>query len=134
MQLGRRFRGLKLWMVIRAFGQEGLAVRLREHIRLGQLFAAWVDIAPDFERMAPTPFSTVCFRAHPSDITDEATLDQLNADLLTAVNQTGQLFISHTKLRGKYTLRLAVGNIRTQEQNVTRAWQLLQEKLVELQD
>jgi len=132
VQLGRRFRALKLWFVIRAFGQEGLAARLREHIRLGQQFASWVDASPDFERLAPTPFSAVCFRAHPHDLSDEAELNRLNEALLEAVNATGEVFLSHTKLNGRYTLRLAVGNLRTTEAHVARAWEILQEKVAQL--
>jgi aromatic-L-amino-acid decarboxylase len=129
VQLGRRFRALKLWLVIRTFGSEGLAARLREHIRLGQQFAAWVDDSPNFERMAPTPFSTVCFRAHPSHLNSETKLNQLNEALLNAVNATGEIFISHTKLHERYTLRLAIGNVRSDEIQVRRAWELLQEQL-----
>lgn len=129
VQLGRRFRALKLWLVIRTFGSEGLAARLREHIRLGQQFAAWVDESPNFERMAPTPFSTVCFRAHPSHLNGETELNQLNEALLNAVNTTGEIFISHTKLGEHYTLRLAIGNIRSNEHQVKRAWELLQKQL-----
>lgn len=126
VQLGRRFRALKLWMVIRYFGQEGLAARIREHIRLAGLFAEWVDRSPDFERTAPTPLSTVCFRAHPSGIDAEANLERINTALMNALNATGEIFLSHTKLRGLYTLRLAVGNIRTEQRHVARAWELLQ--------
>lgn len=129
VQLGRRFRALKLWMIIRRFGAEGLANRIREHIRLGQQFAEWVDSSAVFERMAPTPFSTVCFRAHPAGLDDETQLEQLNETLMNRVNATGQIFISHTKLNGRYTLRLAIGNIRTQEQHVRAAWELLNKKL-----
>lgn len=129
VQLGRRFRSLKLWFVLRAYGQEGLIARLREHMRLAALFAAWVDESPDFERTAPTVFSVVCFRAHPQNMDDEETLNKLNEDLMNAVNETGQIFISHTKLNGRYTLRLAIGNIRTQENHITQAWALLQETL-----
>ncbi len=132
VQLGRRFRALKLWFVLRAYGQEGLVARLREHIRLAQVFGGWVDDAPDFERLAPTPLSTVCFRAHPRSLDDPAQLDALNERLMTAVNDTGLIFISHTKLNGRYTLRLAIGNIRTAESHVRQAWELLQEKLGEL--
>jgi len=132
VQLGRRFRALKLWFVLRAYGQEGLVARLREHIRLAQVFGGWVDDAPDFERLAPTPLSTVCFRAHPRGLDDPAQLDALNERLMTAVNDTGLIFISHTKLNGRYTLRLAIGNIRTAESHVRQAWELLQEKLGEL--
>lgn len=131
-QLGRRFRALKLWMVIRAFGQEGLAERIRYHIRLAQEFARWVDADPDFERVAPVPLSTVCFRARPrrfaqrsTDETATAYLDQLNSALLDAVNATGECFLSHTRLGGRFVLRLAIGNIRTTDRHVARAWELL---------
>ncbi len=127
VQLGRRFRSLKLWFVLRAYGQEGLISRLRDHMRLAQLFGAWVEASPDFEVMAPIVFSIVCFRAHSQGMDDEATLQTLNENLMNAVNQTGQIFISHTKLQGRYTLRLAIGNIRTEEKHITQAWALLQE-------
>ena len=130
--LGRRFRALKLWMVIRYFGHRGLAAHIRKHVALGHEFAAWVDEAPNFERMAPTPFSTVCFRAHPRDIDDESALDRLNVQLLEAVNAGGEAFLSHTTLNGRYTLRLAVGNIRTEQKHVARAWEILQTELESL--
>jgi aromatic-L-amino-acid decarboxylase len=129
VQLGRRFRSLKLWFVLRAYGQEGLISRLRDHMRLAQLLGDWVDASPDFEVMAPIVFSTVCFRAHPQGIDDEAALNTLNENLMNAVNETGEIFISHTKLQSRYTLRLAIGNIRTEEQHITQAWALLQETL-----
>ncbi len=132
VQLGRRFRALKLWMVIRTYGQDGLAARLREHIRLGQQFANWVDAASNFERLAPTPFSTVCFRACPDSVPETA-LNELNEQLMTAVNETGEIYLSHTNLSGKFTLRLAIGNIRTAERHVAHAWALLQETLTGLQ-
>ena len=134
IQLGRRFRALKLWMVMRYFGYEGLAARLREHIRLARQFAGWVDDSAVFERLAPTPLSTVCFRAHPPGLDDNQTLNTLNAALLDAVNETGEIFISHTKLNGKYTLRLAIGNIRTDEEQVEWAWRLLQAGLAKMLD
>jgi len=133
VQLGRRFRALKLWMVIRYFGVEGLAARLREHIRLGQLLASWIDEDPEFERMAPTPFSTVCFRAHPRSVAAGA-LDQLNAALLEAVNATGRAYLSHTRLRDQFTLRCAIGNIRTTEDHVRAAWDLLHQEWRRLTD
>ncbi len=130
IQLGRRFRALKLWFVLRYFGWEGLAARIREHIRLAQQFAGWIEAHPDFERMAPTPFSTVCFRAHPARLNDEEALNQLNERLLEAVNTTREVFLSHTKLNGRYVLRLAIGNLRTEERHVRRAWEIIHEKLV----
>ena len=124
IQLGRRFRALKLWMVLRHFGAEGIRNRLAEHIRLAQLFAQWIDQDDDFERTAPTPFSVVCFRARDSD--------QVNAELLTRLNATGQAFLSHTRLDGRFTLRLAVGNLRTTETHLARAFDLAKQILAEL--
>ena len=127
VQLGRRFRALKLWMVLRYFGAEGIRERLEEHIRLARLFASWVDASPIFERAADVPFSVVCFRCRPVGVTDDDAIDRFNASLMDAVNQSGEIFLSHTKLRGRFVIRLAVGNLRTTERHVQRAWDLLQE-------
>lgn len=124
--LGRRFRSLKLWMILRYFGQEGLAARIHEHIRLCQLVAHWIDESPDFERLAPTPFSTVCFRAHPRDLSDEAQLNDLNERIMNDINATGRFFLSHTKLHGQFTIRIAIGNLRTTEADVRELWDTLQ--------
>jgi aromatic-L-amino-acid decarboxylase len=124
IQLGRRFRALKLWMVMRHFGAEGLRARLTEHMRLASVFASWVDASEDFERLAPVPFSVVCFRARAAQRDDA---DRLNERILEAVNGTGEIFISHTRLGGRYALRLAIGNLHTTESHVARAWQLIQE-------
>jgi aromatic-L-amino-acid decarboxylase len=130
IQLGRRFRSLKLWMILRYFGADGIRARLREHIALGRRFAQWVDLHPDFERLAPTPFSVVCFRANPSGaVRTETELNALNERLLKLVNDTGEIFLSHTALDGKISLRLAIGNIRTTGEHVARAWEILQEQL-----
>jgi aromatic-L-amino-acid/L-tryptophan decarboxylase len=125
-QLGRRFRALKLWMQLRWFGLGGLRRRIERHIQLAQEFAAWVRADPDFELLAPVPFSTVClrFRPHGPDRTEE-TLDALNAQLIDVVNRTGDVFLSHTRLRGRFAIRVAVGNLRTEERHVRRAWELL---------
>lgn len=128
IQLGRRFRALKLWMIMRYFGATGLRERLAGHIRLAQTFASWVDASPDFERMAPAPFSVVCFRAKGRDGVDP---DILNERLLDIVNRSGEIFLSHTRLNGAYTLRLAVGNLHTTDKHVRRAWDLLQAGLTE---
>jgi aromatic-L-amino-acid decarboxylase len=126
ISLGRRFRALKLWFVLRWFGAEGLAERLREHLRLAAEFAGWVDAAPEFERLAPVPFSVVAFRHAPRALAgDEAALDAHNAGLLERVNATGEVYLSHTKVRGRYAIRLAVGNIRTERRHVQRAWELI---------
>ena len=125
VQLGRRFRALKLWMIIRYFGAEGIRGRLSEHMRLARLFAGWVDADPDFERLAPVPFSVVCFRAKPRGREwSETGLETLNQRLLDAMNATGEVFLSHTKLNGRFTLRLAIGNLRTEQRHVARAWEL----------
>jgi len=126
VQLGRRFRALKLWMVIRAFGVDGLAERLRAHCALARTFAGWVESDPDWELMAPVPFSLVCFRHAPRG-TSDAERDARNEAIMHAVNAGGNVFLSHTKLRGRFTLRLAVGNIRTEERHVALAWQRLRE-------
>jgi aromatic-L-amino-acid decarboxylase len=124
VSLGRRFRALKLWMVMRAFGVEGIRTRLREPFRLAQLFRSWVEQDPLFELAAPVPMSTVCFRAlFPGRSDDDA--DRLNSELAEAVNATGEAFLSPTRLRGRAVLRLAIGNIRTTERLVARAWELL---------
>jgi aromatic-L-amino-acid decarboxylase len=126
VQLGRRFRALKLWMVIRAFGADGLASRIEAHCELAREFASWVRAEPGWEVMAPVPFSTVCYRYAP-DGTDETEREALNAAILEKVNASGKAFISHTKLNGAYVLRLAIGNIRTERRHVAEAWRLLRE-------
>jgi aromatic-L-amino-acid decarboxylase len=130
VQLGRRFRALKLWMILRYFGAEGIRARLAEHMRLARLFAGWVDDHPDFERLAPVPFSVVCFRAKPRGREwSEDALESLNQAILDAVNASGEVFLSHTKLDGRFSLRMAVGNLRTTQQHVRRAWDLLCQEL-----
>src|SRR5687768_751011 len=133
IQLGRRFRSLKLWMILRHFGAEGIRNALAEHIRLAQLFSQWVDADPDFERMAPVPFSVVCFRARPGiRKMRDAELDAFNEKLLEAVNATGEVFLSHTRLHDRFVLRLAVGHLRTTERHVARAWKLLKTHTAQL--
>jgi aromatic-L-amino-acid/L-tryptophan decarboxylase len=132
IQLGRRFRSLKSWFIIRYFGVEGLQNRIREHIRLAKEFAAWIDSHPDFERMAPTDFGVVCFRAHPKKNDNENELNALNEKLLNKINESGRLFLSHTKLNGKYVIRISISGLRTFENHVNSAKELIQEKLQEL--
>jgi aromatic-L-amino-acid/L-tryptophan decarboxylase len=127
--LGRRFRSLKLWMIIRYFGQEGIVARMREHIHLAQLLAQWIDASPNFERMAPTPFSLVCFRAHPHSIDDKVKLEALNERILNAINAGGRFFLSHTKLRDAFTLRVAIVNLHTTEQDIRDLWEEVQARL-----
>jgi aromatic-L-amino-acid decarboxylase len=125
VSLGRRFRALKLWFVLRYFGSTGIASRIREHIRIATEFAAQVDAHPEFERLAPQQFSVVVFRHAPSAIRDEAELAAHNARILDRVNASGEVFLSHTKVKGSYAIRLAVGNLRTSERHVRRAWDLI---------
>ena len=126
IQLGRRFRSLKLWFVIRYFGQSGLIARIREHIRLANLFKSWVENSGNFEMLAPVPFALVCFRACPKNSND---LDRLNEKIMNEINASGEAYLSHTKLDGKYTLRLSVGSIRVEERHLRKVWDLLNEKL-----
>jgi aromatic-L-amino-acid decarboxylase len=115
--LGRRFRALKLWAVLRCFGAEGLRAIHREHIRLAQLFASWVEADPEWELSAPQRFSLVVFRKNGTD--------EENEEILERANRSGELFLSHTKLDGRYVMRLAIGNARTTEDDVRRAWDAL---------
>jgi aromatic-L-amino-acid decarboxylase len=133
LTLGRQFRALKLWFVLRYFGAQGLAARIREHLRLAQRFAQQVDVHPDFERLAPVPLSTICFRARPSEMADENALNQLNERLLQAINETGEAFLSHTKLAGHFVIRLVVSHLRTEERQIKRVWDIAQEQLQRLQ-
>ncbi len=123
VQLGRRFRALKLWMVMRAFGVKGLQERIRYHCAMAREFAAWVEAQPGLELFAPVPFSTVCFRATPEGSPQEQ--DRFNERLLAAVNAAGPVWLSHTKLRGRYVLRLTVGNLRTTPAHVEQARRLI---------
>jgi aromatic-L-amino-acid/L-tryptophan decarboxylase len=132
-QLGRRFRALKLWVQLRWFGLEGLRRRIERHIELAETFAGWVDTEPGWERLAPVPFSTVCFRYRPVSVADdEARIDDLNAALMDAVNRTGEVFLSHTRLAGRFAIRVAIGNLRTEPRHVERAWELLRREAARL--
>lgn len=124
IQLGRRFRSLKLWFIIRYFGVKGLAERIKNHIELAQEFAKWLDDEKDFERMAPVPFSTVCFRYNPGNLSEKE-LNKLNEDLLEKINQSGKIFLSHTKLNGKFVIRLTIGSIRHERRHIVDAWEII---------
>jgi aromatic-L-amino-acid decarboxylase len=121
--LGRRFRALKLWFVLRCFGIEGLQERVRLHVQLAQEFAAWVRKDPRFELAAPTPLNLVCFRHVGGEAANQQILDRLNA--------AGRIHLSHTRLDGKLTLRLSIGQTDTQRRHVEQAWQLIQEAAAE---
>ena len=137
IQLGRRFRALKLWIVFRRFGHAGLIDRIRAHISMARRFADAIDASEDFERLAPTPFSVVCFRHRPgigpgtSNGTDlEAVTNdpyaEANEDLLGRLNHSGRVLLSHTRLRGRFTLRLVIGNLKTRPTDIDEAWRLIQ--------
>jgi aromatic-L-amino-acid decarboxylase len=120
ISLGRRFRALKLWFVIRNFGVEGLQSLIREHIRLAKQLAEWIDDDPTLERLADVSFSTVVFRHVPAGLNGDQ-INAHNARVLGQVNATHEVYLSHTKVRGTYALRLAIGNIHTTEVHVRRA-------------
>ena len=127
--LGRRFRALKFWFVLRYFGWNGLADRLREHIRIAAAFADWVDEDDSFERLAPVYFGTVCFRAHPKGINDEEALNTLNETLFHSLNRSRQVFLSHTALGSRYTIRMVIGHIKTREAHARQVWDLARQEL-----
>jgi aromatic-L-amino-acid decarboxylase len=129
-QLGRRFRALKLWMVIRSFGVEGLRERIRWHCELARELAARIEADPGFELAAPVPFSTVCFRARLDGPVE--TQDRFNERLLARVNAAGPVFLSHTALKGRYTLHAAIGNLRTEREHVEALWELIVQAREEL--
>lgn len=126
VQLGRRFRSLKLWFVMRYFGREGLIARLREHCRLARLLANWIDDSENFEMLAPVPFALVCFRARPKNADD---LNALNEKIMNEINASGAAYLSHTKLNGAFALRLSIGSISVEEKHIEKVWNLLNEKL-----
>ncbi len=130
IQLGRRFRALKLWFVIRFYGVEGLQKIIREHIRLAQIFKEWVEADARFELMAPVHFSLVCFRLN--DGRSEEKLNELNRRLLEKINSTKRLFLTHTNLKGKYTIRMVVGSRTTEERHVREAWEIISSKAEEI--
>jgi aromatic-L-amino-acid decarboxylase len=138
-QLGRRFRALKLWVQLRYFGLDGLRRRIAHHVELARRLAERVDADPDWERLAPVPFSTVCLRWRPARLVgheDEPgvrrLLDERNAEIMDAVNRTGEVFLSHTRLAGRFTIRISISGIRTEERHVDRAWALLRREAARL--
>jgi aromatic-L-amino-acid/L-tryptophan decarboxylase len=133
-QLGRRFRALKLWFLLRWFGLDGLRRRIRSHLDLANELAGWVDATPTWERLAPVPFSTVCVRHVPTRLAhDERALDAHNAAVMEAVNRSGEVFLSHTRLHGRFAIRVAIGNLHTERRHVARAWELLQAAATEVE-
>jgi aromatic-L-amino-acid decarboxylase len=126
VQLGRRFRALKLWMILRSFGARGIRAHLSRHIALAQQLAEWVDAHSDFERLAPVPLSVVCFRWKPAARSlTETELDAANERVVEAVNRTGEVFISTARVGGHVASRVAIGHLQTTEAHVRRAWDLI---------
>ncbi|MDH5588887.1 MAG: pyridoxal-dependent decarboxylase [Gemmatimonadota bacterium] len=124
--LGRRFRSLKLWFVLRYFGRDGLAANIRAHMDMARELEGWVRSTPGWEIMAPVPFGLVCFRYAPDGTSGEEQ-DELNQRLLDGLNRSGEAFLTHTRLRGRLTLRLAIGNLKTTRAHVERAWEWLRD-------
>jgi aromatic-L-amino-acid decarboxylase len=133
IQLGRRFRALKAWMVFRTFGEEGLRARVREHIRLAKLLAAWIEADAEFEVVAPVPMAVVCFSVLQQGMCLRA-IDRLNERIVQDVNASGRAYLTHTKLRGRTVIRLAIGNILTKEHHVASCWQLIRAVLTAVRD
>jgi len=132
IQLGRRFRALKLWFTIRYFGVEGLRDRLRYHLFLGKEFTTWLDAYPAFERMAPVPMSTICFRLHPKNINDENKLEELNLGFFKEIDTNSEILISHTRLNGKYVLRVNMSGLRMELRHIKKAWEIIKTKAEEI--
>ncbi len=125
--LGRRFRALKLWFVIRSYGVEGLRAIIREHVRLGGLFAEWVEADPEFEIMAPPVLSLINFRYHPRGMDDEAELDRLNEALLHRINDDGRIYLTQNRVGGRYAIRMSIGQTRTEQRHVEEGWAVIRE-------
>lgn len=123
--LGRRFRALKLWFVIRSFGVAGLQGRIREHIAIGQWLKHAVEESPDFELLAPVPLNLVCFRYRPAGLSDETELESINTRLLQQLNNSGKMLLTQTKLNGRYAIRLVAGNDNTNADDVRKSWGLI---------
>jgi len=127
IQLGRRFRTLKLWFVIRTYGVSGLQRMIRSHIDLARELTHKIKASGDFELLAPVPLNTVCFRYRPPDVSDESKLNEINAELLERLNRTGRLYLTHTTLGGRYTLRFVVGQTYVERRHVEEGWRIITE-------
>jgi aromatic-L-amino-acid decarboxylase len=126
--LGRRFRALKLWFVIRSFGASGLRAKVADHIRWAQDLAKEIDAEPDFQLLAPVPFGTICFHFKPKETAEDLeAVNTLNATLLETLNDTGKLYLTHTKLNGVYTLRLVIGQTNQTKEHIDTAWKLIRD-------
>jgi aromatic-L-amino-acid decarboxylase len=131
IQLGRRFRALKAWMVFRAFGRAGIVSRIREHCRLAELFASWVDVEESFVLAAPVTMGIVCFRYERQDTGAERG-DALNEAIVEAVNTGGRAYLTHTRLKGRVVMRIGLGNILTTEHHLAEAWRAIRAETVRL--
>jgi aromatic-L-amino-acid/L-tryptophan decarboxylase len=127
IQLGRRFRALKLWFVIRSYGVEGLRARVAAHIALAEDLAARIEASEDFELLAPRSLALLCLRWHPPGEDDEETLDRLNASLMERINDSGAAYLTHTRLGGRYAIRVSIGQTNTEARHVDALWQQLQD-------
>ncbi|MFH1964845.1 MAG: aminotransferase class I/II-fold pyridoxal phosphate-dependent enzyme [Acidobacteriota bacterium] len=138
IQLGRRMRALKMWFVLRYFGVSGIQSRIRQVIEWAGEMAGWIDDHPEFERIAPVPFSTVCFRVDPDAVNFPGdrvrALDEFNENLIRAVNDTGKVYLSHTRLNGRLAIRMALGNIRTERKHIEQVWEILKTELGRLKE
>jgi aromatic-L-amino-acid decarboxylase len=133
IQLGRRFRALKLWFVIRSYGVSGLQEKLRFHLELTEEMVTELDSDPDYELLAPVPLNTICFRYHPSDLElDESALNDLNEQLLTRIQDDGFAFLTHTKLDGQYTLRMVIGQTNVERRHVEEVWEHIRQQAQEV--
>ncbi|HEX7497555.1 MAG TPA: pyridoxal-dependent decarboxylase [Candidatus Limnocylindrales bacterium] len=137
--LGRRFRALKIWMHLRYFGLEGLRRRIRHHLEMTARLKSWIENHPDFELMAPAPFSLVCFRYRPAELAGREhtaevgeQLDDLNLRLMDAVTRTGEAFLSHTRLHGRFVIRLNVSNLRIEDSDLDLVWEIIQREAAAL--
>jgi aromatic-L-amino-acid decarboxylase len=129
IQLGRRFRALKAWMVFRAFGRAGMAARIREHVRLANLLADWTRIDNRFELSAPVVMPVVCFRFTGAP---EKEMDKLNSEIVERINASGRAYLTQTRLRGRTVMRIGLGNVLTTEQHLRKAWKLIQTTATEV--
>ncbi len=130
IQLGRRFRALKLWFVIRNYGVKGIQEKIREHIDIAAKFEQWILKSEDFEILTPRTLNLVCFRYKPKGISDEQELNAINERLLDLLNSSGKIYLSHTKLNGKYTLRMVIGQTYVTQEHVEKAWKLIKKTAI----
>jgi aromatic-L-amino-acid decarboxylase len=130
IQLGRRFRALKLWFVIRSYGVDGLRAVVRKHVALARQLAQWIEETPGFELMAPVPFGLACFRYRPPSLaSDDPAVNELNRALLARVNSSRRVHLTHTELNGRYAIRIVVGQRLTEREHVEEVWRLIKSEM-----